>query len=94
MLQAVLTQDHNRALCVQAAVDQTLRNVACRIPGLCVSHMAPITQAAIGQFDASCKQCLGGLDLCPVLQTVCQAIWKCLQILICFEVVRTGHTIF
>jgi hypothetical protein len=55
--------------------------------------MAPITQAAIGQFNAPRKQSLCGLDVCPVFQTVCEAIWKSLQILICFEVVRTGYTI-
>jgi hypothetical protein len=94
MFQTVLTQDDHWPLCIQTTVDQTLCNVACSVPGFCIGDVPPVTQAAIGQFNATCKQSLRGLGFCPVLQTVCQAFRKCLQILISLEVVRTRHTVF
>ena len=75
MFQTVLTQDHHRALGTQAAVDETLRNVARGGPSLCISDMSPFTQAAIGQFNSACKQGLVGFVVCPVLQAIRETIW-------------------
>jgi len=93
MFQAVLAQDGDRPFRVQATVDQPLGNAAGGGPGLGISDVAPIAQAAVGVFHAAGHEGLLWLDLCPVPQPVCQSLGESFQVLLSTQVVGSGHAI-
>ncbi|MCY1356269.1 hypothetical protein D9M69_427140 [compost metagenome] len=90
---AVLAQDHDRALGVQAAIEQGLSDAARFFQRLRIAHAQPVAGAAVGQALAACDEGAIGRHLRPVREPVGHALAVGLQRRLGREVARARRAV-